>query len=224
MRKPKFLTIILLIATALPVCAQFEVGIKAGMTANVVNANMGYMVERTYNSQFGRNLGFEVAVPMQYQFLDFLALRWEVSLQQRQNLFQNAKYYYDIQRNLYLDVPVMVSFLFGGDKVRGFVNIGGYIGGWIAGWDKMLYNPNEVNDGWGKESKHQFIPSDTRLDGGLLAGIGVRWMEDRPVSMSLEYRYNLGLSSRLGHVPTGNYYIKDMPMSLCLGVHFKTNK
>lgn len=223
MQKTKLLTIILLIVTAVPVCAQFEVGIKAGVNANVVNANMGYMVERTYNSQFEKNIGFEVAVPMQYQFLDFMALRWEISLQQRQDLFKNARYFYDIQRNLYLDVPVMVSFLFGGEKVRGFINIGGYIGGWVEGWDKQKYIDSDEAT-WGDEFKHEFINSDSRLDGGVLAGIGIRWMENRPIGMSLEYRYNLGLTSRWGKVSTGNYYLKDMPMSLCLGVHFKTNK
>ena len=115
--------------------AQWSVGVMAGYDYNVYSVAKGY----AYDYRYGGMGGLEVTVPVQYNFLDWLGLRADVSYVQKGHTMHRTGVYEGLwtdTRDHYLHVPLMLSFSFGGSKVRGWVDAGGYIGGWLSSWQK----------------------------------------------------------------------------------------
>lgn len=79
--------------------------------------------------------GFTVGIPVQYDFRDWFGLRADLVFVQKGQKMHRTDTYNAIHtdtRNNYLQLPVMASFSFGGERLRGFLNAGGYVGGWLS--------------------------------------------------------------------------------------------
>jgi len=196
--------------------AQWSVGLNAGVNIDQPRVNTQYAYTRNYVYGTGAIL----ALPVQYNFYDWLGLVMEPNCQYRCTYYSQTNFYSETQHNVYMEVPLMVDFSFGGKKVRGFVRVGGYIGGWLAGWRECMMNGESSS----QTMKHEFTDQQRRFDAGLAGGIGLRWLTHRKVSMSLEYRYYYDcLSSELPH-RVGSYNRFDNLHSVTLGVQFNLVK
>lgn len=176
--------------TALLVCtgikAQWSVGLMAGYDYNFYS----YEKEFAYDYRYGDKEGFELTIPVQYNFCDWLGVRADLSYVQKGHTMHRTGVYkgqYTDTRDHYMHLPLMLSFSFGGRKVRGWFNPGGYIGYWMASyWEgvtQMVNGPNgeyyisqDETMAYHFSEKVKFMDQrDNRLDAGLTGVIGVGW-------------------------------------------------
>lgn len=217
---------------------KFDIGVRGGATANIVGYNSQYQSNRGFDNSFREIVGFEVGIPMAYHFTDVLALQWEVNLQQRQNRYtayydkadKDRYLFSEKQKNLFLDVPVLLNISFGGEHVRGFVNAGLYFGAWVYGDRAGKISSSPIYAGALEDSYTEYRLAkewnqyDQRFDMGLSAGVGMRWLCDQPVAMSLEFRFNYGFMTRQKQASISAFNVYDTPLALTLGLHFNTAK
>jgi hypothetical protein len=181
--------IILMLMLCCSVCAkaQWSVGLMAGYDRNVYTYEKGY----AYDLRFGNRSGWELTVPVQYNFNDWLGVRADLSYVQKGHKQHRTGYATGMEyktRDHYLQVPLMASFSFGGSKVRGWFNPGGYMGYWLSSyWEgvtAMPTSPNGVSNSISSDpdiayhfkEKVKFMSDrDNRLDAGLTAVVGVGW-------------------------------------------------
>lgn len=177
--------LLLTLAVSVPAAAQWRVGVTAGYSYNKLCMDTGY----AYDLRYEERGGFAVGIPVQYDFFDWLGVRAEVSFVQKGHKMHRTDVYNKLHsntRNNYLQIPVMAHFSFGGQRVRGFLNAGGYIGSWLSSHRTGLafswYGFGSGDDnGWiTPENSHEFdekAPFDSRRDNrfeaGLAGGIGV---------------------------------------------------
>ena len=195
---------IILFLFALTLCAgaraQWSVGIMAGYDYNVYSVAKGY----AYDYRYGGKGGLEVTVPVQYNCLEWLGLRADLSYLQKGHTMHRTGVYEGMwtdTRDHYLHVPLMLSFSFGGKKVRGWVDAGGYIGGWLSSWQKGVASipiGNEPDQegafkyyqdvrGYYFDEKVEFLDRrDQRFDAGLTGVAGVGWKVTPLVEVRLE--------------------------------------
>ena len=198
MDKKRINLIALVCILPLMASAQWKAGLTSGATYNLITRDNHYMTDWHYEGAAGWTAG----IFGQYDLNGFLALRTEVNWtvksyrQYRTGLLDKINYRTD---NGYLQVPLMVSFSFGGEKVKGFLNLGGYGGYWVTGYNSGSYatlvanideksktlGPRFVNGVWGTEF---LTERDNRLDLGLAGGVGASWRFHRLFSVSAEAR------------------------------------
>lgn len=180
--------------------AQWSVGLLAGYDYNVYSMAKGY----AYDYRYGNKGGLEVTVPVQYNFFDWFGLRADISYVQKGHTMHRTGVYEGERtdtRDHYIHVPLMVSFSFGGNKVRGWVDAGGYIGGWLASRCKGVmnrpigYEPEQEGPfkyyyderAYRFDEKVEFFDKrDQRFDAGLTGVAGVGWMVNQIVELRLE--------------------------------------
>lgn len=157
-----------------------------------------------YDMRYEERGGFTVGIPVQYDFFDWLGVRAEVSFVQKGHKMHRTDVWNKLHtdtRNNYLHVPVMARFSFGGQRVRGFLNAGGYIGGWLSSHRKGLAyryfgDGSDDNSGWiTPGNSYEFdekVPFDSRRDNrfeaGLAGGIGVACRVAPRVEVEVEGR------------------------------------
>lgn len=190
---------LLLVCTALiVVCtstafAQLSVGVSGGYTKNYLYTNAGYR----YFTKYDPGTGFSVGVPIRYSVNSWLAFQADPQLiqknyqQTRTGVFNGI---YQATTNQYLQLPIMGHFSFGGQKLRGFLNLGGYVGYWATSASKgvlpFLNGPvetsTEVTTVLENKGAQYFSGSsvfdtrrDRRLEVGLLTGIGLGYQAAR---------------------------------------------
>lgn len=110
--------------------AQWRVGVNGGADNNHFIIDKHYQTDYVYDDRWGVTLG----VMGQYDINDWLGIRAELDWTQKNyrhhrqvNQLMDYKYV-----NNYLQLPVMASFSFGGQKLRGFCNAGIYGGYWLT--------------------------------------------------------------------------------------------
>jgi hypothetical protein len=167
--------------------AQWSVGLMAGYDRNVYTYEKGY----AYDLRFGNKSGLELTVPVQYNFNDWLGVRADLSYVQKGHTMHRTGWATGMEintRDHYLQVPLRASFSFGGSKVRGWFNPGGYVGYWLSsyweGTTLMMTSPNgadysilqDPSIAYEFDEKVKFMSErDNRLDAGLTAVVGVGW-------------------------------------------------
>ncbi|MCR5050090.1 MAG: PorT family protein [Paludibacteraceae bacterium] len=173
MKKTLLISLLFIACTA---HAQWRAGISAGGDYNFYDINTQYQSDYQYEGLWGAT----ASLFAQYNFFDWLGLRGELEMVQKNHHFYRTLYptgYYTW--NTYLQLPVMAQMSFGGQKVRGFVNLGMYAGWWI---DSRIYGQiyNTLTDEREKlKQPYDFYRKrDQRCDFGLAGGLGV------------EYRFN----------------------------------
>lgn len=198
-------------ATFLMLCSlqghsQFFVGAEGGLNMNYLTTSNASEPFTNYVGMRGWNIG----VPIGYQFFDWLAVEATPTY---------IKKNYDIVRtgfltgvyqknyNTYLQLPVNFRFSFGGEALRGFVDLGGYAAYWQSGRIKgteanilnevdtayETVNPTSIlgeNNGYSYNQKYTFDNAkDRRLEFGLIAGAGVSYEFLETYTVYLEGRY-----------------------------------
>ncbi len=194
-----FCAFCLALAAATPATAQWRVGVTAGYSHNRLDIDTGY----AYDMRYEERGGFTVGLPVQYDFFDWLGVRAELTFVQKGHKMHHTEYYngiYTDTRNNYLQLPVMANFSFGGKRVRGFLNAGGYIGGWLSshreGLTYRLFSEEESPNGIiTPNNSYEFdekVPFDSRRDNrfeaGLAGGVGVSCRVTSRVELQAEGR------------------------------------
>ena len=157
------LLLFLLSAAAIfPVSAQWRFGIQGGYTYSTLTTKTRYFYDWNYVGRGGYAIGF----PVQYEFFDWLAVQAELSWIQKNYRLERSPYYgfYENRTNYYLSVPVFARFSFGGRKIRGFLNAGGYAGGWLASQRQGIeFTQFGTNQGAGTGSAYYQYDENTQL-------------------------------------------------------------
>uniref|UniRef100_UPI00402A0A50 porin family protein n=1 Tax=Alistipes onderdonkii TaxID=328813 RepID=UPI00402A0A50 len=190
----------LALAVSVPASAQWRVGLTAGYSRNTLDMDTGYAYDLRYEARDG----FTVGIPVQYDFRDWFGLRADLVFVQKGQKMHRTDTYNAIHtdtRNNYLQLPVMASFSFGGERLRGFLNAGGYVGGWLSSHRKGVthrFFSDESGDENGvvvPENRYEFdekVPFDSRRDNrfeaGLVGGVGVSYRVAPRVELQAEGR------------------------------------
>ncbi len=184
----KFFTILALILPAMAF-AQWRVGVNGGADFNHYTINTQFQSDYQYKDRWGGTFG----VMGQYNFKDWLGVRAELDWTQknyrmRRPVANTTDYKYV---NNYLQLPVMASFSFGGEKVRGFFNGGIYGGYWLnssrKGVDCNLFSETAYSF----SEKIEFnTERDQRWDFGFVAGAGVEYRFASNWAAQVELRYH----------------------------------
>ena len=179
--------------------AQWRVGVTAGYARNTLSMDTGYAYDLRYEARDG----FTVGIPVQYDFFDWFGLRADVVFVQKGQKMHRTDVYNAIRtdtRNNYLQLPVMANFSFGGERVRGFLNAGGYVGGWLSGrregvTRRFFSDAGDENGAITPDNRYEFdekVPFDSRRDNrfeaGLVGGVGVSYRVAPRVELQAEGR------------------------------------
>lgn len=111
--------------------AQWRVGVNAGATYNMYSIDKQYMTDYKYYGGWG----FTTGVTGQYNFKDWFGVKAGLNVTQRtyrHTRAQKPEHLDMTYRNNYLMLPVTANFSFGGQTLRGFVNLGIYGGYWMT--------------------------------------------------------------------------------------------
>ncbi len=177
-------TILILCLAALSVlpaaAVSWFMGFEGGYDYNAYHINTQYAYDLRYSGASGLTVG----IPVQVNIYDWLAVRMDLQYQQKNHFLYRTHSYenlYTHTHDHYLQLPVLVNFSFGGERVRGYSSIGGYMGCWLAsrrnGAALTCVTPSEELGGAvydfdeyrTLERKH-----DNRFDAGLAANLGLR--------------------------------------------------
>ena len=164
-----------LLVFAMTAAAQWRAGVTMGGAWNHYSIDKHYMTDWHYEGQWGMTAG----VTGQYDFNDWLAVRADLNWTQKNHRQHRTGFLastdYDT-RNAYLQLPVMASFSFGAEKVRGFLNLGVYGGYWTSSSIKgsFINMFSEMTTDI-KEDVSFNSDRDQRWDCGMVGGIGVEY-------------------------------------------------
>lgn len=203
------LTMLAIVVTAVTASAQWRIGATAGYVNNSLDTKTNYAYDLRYEDRGG----FTMAVPVQYDFTEWLGARAEIAYVQKNYSQHRTHYfegYYENRRNEYLSLPVMASFSFGSPRLRGFLNMGVYMGCWINshrdGVTKIEDEPTDADmepvTSLTPENTYKYSETvefdsrrDNRFDGGLCGGVGVEFRLNTFVGFNAEWRLYYGLSN-----------------------------
>jgi opacity protein-like surface antigen len=218
MRKRKlFLTVALL--TALTVQAQWRVGVTGGADYNVFSMDKQYMTDYKIDGRWGATVG----VSGQYDVNEWLGVRADLNWTQK-NYRKRRVVLYDTDyklRNNYIQLPVMASFSFGSEKLRGFCNLGVYGGYWLNGhWSGKDYNLSSKNT-YSFSEKMELNPDrDQRWDCGLLGGLGMEYRIATHWAAQAEVRYYYSTTSTTKQYTRVNDYRYNNTTAIQLGAYY----
>ena len=174
--------------------AQWRLGVTAGADYNTHSMDLQYMNDFRMEGRWGLTLG----VTGQYDLTDWFGVRADLNWTQKNYhqyrvVFDATNYKY---RNNYLQLPVMASFSFGGQKLRGFCNLGGYAGYWLnsSRWGTDANSFTSRNYEF-SEKVTLNNDRDQRLDCGLVGGVGVEYRLCKHWALQGEVRYYYSLMS-----------------------------
>lgn len=184
--------------TAVPVSAQWRVGASMGYAHNTLSIDEGYAYGRNYLSRGG----FAASVPGQYDFCDWFGLRAELSYMEKGYEVERTGEYsalYGKVSNRYLQLPVMADFSFGGRRLRGFLNLGGYVGCWLSsnvqGTSLRYFDPEGLPIVFYRNANVALDPRrDNRFEAGLIGGIGLSYRASARVVLEAEWRIYYSLT------------------------------
>ncbi len=171
--KRVFLTFSLAIV-AIAANAQWSVGVLAGYDYNLYDYAKGY----AYDLRYDGRAGLDFTVPVQYNFNQWFGLRADIDYVQKGHKMHRSGIHqgsYTNTRDHYLHLPIVASFSFGGEKIRGYLNLGGYMGFWavssIEGQARLAMAP-DIDDTqyyYFNEKLDFDSKRDNRFDAGRLA-------------------------------------------------------
>ena len=178
--------------------AQLYVGVEAG-------ANRNYLISNTSDKPFfdyQPSYGYSIGIPVRYAFP---SLPWFGGIQavptfiQKNYRIQRTGYYepmYQQTDNNYLQLPLMAQFRFGGpisktQSLHGILNLGGYGAYWLNGSIKgRALSPMDPNNYQPFDESYTFQDQkDNRFEMGGVAGLGLQYMPNKKIVVSLEGRY-----------------------------------
>lgn len=190
------LTVLLLFVTLLATAQdnKWRAGVSIGYTNNSYQKNINYQSDWQLRNRGGMTAG----ITAQYDLRDWFGIRTDlVWVQKNYRMYRSMicnDYSYN---NSYLQLPVMATFSFGAQKLRGFFNTGVYGGYWIiSSADVTLWN-NSLEKYY-KVSQSGLINSekDNRFVFGYVGGAGLEYRLAEKISAQLELRYYYDATSQ----------------------------
>lgn len=188
---------LLVLSVAFPAQAQFSVGVKGGFSRTTITRSNADRIDETYSAL----CGYEIGVQTRYHISDWMAIRTDLSLMQRAHRMDRHLNYLDSvfteYHNLYLTLPVLADFSYGGERFRGHTFVGGFIGYWLQShivgktyWmtDYYIY----FND---FDEKRAFTNDDKRFCAGATCGLGVSYALNERWYLTLDALYYYDLTS-----------------------------
>lgn len=175
--------------------AQWSVGLRGGWTSTTISRYDGGRMDEAYSALSD----FEFGLQGRYTVNPRLAVRANFGFMQRSHrMDRNLNYLdpvYTEHRNIYLMLPVMADFSFGGASLRGHLLAGGYAGYWLSdrrnGTTYWMTDYNVYFEPF--DETREFTDEDSRLNAGLVVGaalsypFGNRW----EVGLDVLYYYDL---------------------------------
>ncbi|MFI3295570.1 MAG: porin family protein [Rikenellaceae bacterium] len=189
--KKSFLITLFLLFLPFVSYSQLSVGLTAGATHNTMVADAGYY-ERDYNAR----MGFAVAIPVEYQFNDWLAMRGEVGYIAKNYSWTREYGEFQQYTNSFVQVPLMANFSLKVKEVRLFLSAGGYLGYWAGSCiSGQLLSLFDLQLNYFSGERYEFdSAADNRFDAGLLLGVGAKWNLCDKLSLLGELRMQYGLT------------------------------
>ena len=191
--KRKILLLIGSVMLTSAVHAQWRVGATFGATTNHYQMDRQYQSDYNLNDRWGLTLG----ITGQYDFNSWLGVRADLNWTQKNYRIRRDRITMDYKyTNDYLLLPVMASFSFGGEKLRGFFNLGVYGGYWLTrNYDGVDYST--IDEYVYSVKGHVDFNSDRdqRLDCGLVGGVGVEYRFASQWGAQVEARYYYSTTS-----------------------------
>ena len=194
MKLRKKLLVAVALLTAMTAQAQWRVGVTGGADYNVFSMDQQYMTDYKVDGRWGVTLG----VTGQYDVNDWLGVRADLNWTQK-NYRHSRVVYSDVNYKLtnnYLQLPVMASFRFGGERLRGFCNLGVYGAYWLnsnrkgSDWNSFANKTTEFD-----EKVDFYDTRDQRWDCGLVGGIGLEYLITNHWAAQAEVRYYYSTTS-----------------------------
>jgi len=195
--------------------SQLYVGLEVGGSKNYLNTNVSNLVSTEYNPSYG----FTIGIPVLYKVTDWLAFQADPNYMQKNYQLARTDFFqgvYQDNTNTYIQLPLMAHLSFGGQQLKGFLNLGGYGGYWLSAHikgtmpnilDEPAYTnsvnnaqPNNVFDEftpYNYNEKYQFDNTkDNRIELGLLAGVGMSYAMNNKYLFFGEARYYQSMSDQ----------------------------
>lgn len=227
-----YMPLLLTILCTASASAQWSIGVDGGVSFNTLQTGRSYDYDRNYDSK----TGFNVGIPVRYDFNDWFGLQTEVSVMQknysmhRSSIYRFNEYNYT---NTFMNIPVMARFSFGGRNLRGYMLVGGYVGGWLKSHVKgaqiqYFYNPETIEELFGKYKFDEDVKFDSRrdnrFDGGLVAGIGLQYSITPKIGVFVDGRYYYALSDLQKNYMKGRQGRYNNTITVSLGVMYTFGK
>ena len=168
--------------------AQWRVGINGGGDLNHFIIDKQYQTDNQFKDRWGGTVG----IMGQYDIADWAGIRFELDWMQKnyRQTRETLKVYDYKYVNNYLQLPVMGSFSFGGQKVRGFCNLGIYGGYWLNSSRKGFDYNALTQKGYDFTEKVEFYNDrDRRWDFGFVGGAGLEYRFASHWAAQVELRY-----------------------------------
>lgn len=168
--------------------AQWRVGINGGGDLNHFIIDKQYQTDYQFKDRWGGTVG----IMGQYDIADWAGIRFELDWMQKnyRQTRETLKVYDYKYVNNYLQLPVMGSFSFGGQKVRGFCNLGIYGGYWLNSSRKGFDYNALTQKGYDFTEKVEFYDDrDRRWDFGFVSGAGLEYRFASHWAAQVELRY-----------------------------------
>ena len=168
--------------------AQWRVGINGGGDLNHFIIDKQYQTDYQFKDRWGGTMG----IMGQYDIADWAGIRFELDWMQKnyRQTRETLKVYDYKYVNNYLQLPVMGSFSFGGQKVRGFCNLGIYGGYWLNSSRKGFDYNALTQKGYDFTEKVEFYDDrDRRWDFGFVGGAGLEYRFASHWAAQVELRY-----------------------------------
>jgi opacity protein-like surface antigen len=168
--------------------AQWRVGINGGGDLNHFIIDKQYQTDYQFKDRWGGTVG----IMGQYDIADWAGIRFELDWMQKnyRQTRETLKVYDYKYVNNYLQLPVMGSFSFGGQKVRGFCHLGIYGGYWLNSSRKGFDYNALTQKGYDFTEKVEFYDDrDRRWDFGFVGGAGLEYRFASHWAAQVELRY-----------------------------------
>jgi opacity protein-like surface antigen len=185
-----------------------------------------FIIDKQYQTdyQYKNRWGVTMGVMGQYDITDWAGVRVELDWtqknyrQKRENL-QVCDYKYV---NNYLQLPIMGSFSFGGEKLRGFCNLGIYTGYWLNCNRKGTDTNFLTNLSYDFSEKVEFMDErDQRWDFGFVGGAGLEYRFARHWAAQVELRYYYSTVSTVKVNDHAKDYRYNSTMALQAGIWYR---
>ena len=221
--------------------SQFFVGAEGGL-------NMNYLTTSNASepfTQYQGMKGFNIGIPVGYQFTDWLAIiATPTYIKKNYDIVRTGFFtgVYQKNYNTYLQLPITARLSFGGEQLRGFVDLGGYAAYWqsarIKGTDANILNevdtafqtvnPTSIlgeNAPYSYDQKYTFnSKKDQRVELGLVGGLGVSYELLETYTFYLEGKYYRAMTDQQKHYETSQAPRYNDNFGLVLGCTVKVNQ
>ena len=187
--------------------AQWRVGVTGGAAYNVFNMDQQYMTDYKVDGRWGVTLG----ITGQYNVTDWLGVRADLNWTQKN---------YRHSRVVYSDVDYKLTS-FGGERLRGFCNLGVYGAYWL--------NSHRKGSDWNSfadrvtlfDEKVDFYDKrDQRWDCGLVGGVGLEYLITRHWAAQAEVRHYYSTTSTTKQYMRNKDYRYHSTTAIQLGINY----